>query len=175
MAFFLLNFLSKFIDMYHMDTVLSLIVLVFEMLKIPKTKVEARFLKKLDFVTNKCLALNAFKKCPRTTENLSKYTALQLCVTVMCITVMCTNFLIILYILQSYSSELYWLTRCIAHKSNSLVNSKIIYVMHLLMLKRLMLHFTNPLVYIVLKFYVVSLTSCNFNILKVETQSLQVC
>ena len=50
--FFLLNFLSKFIDMYCMDTVLSLILLVFEMLKIPKTKVEAHFLKKLDFVTN---------------------------------------------------------------------------------------------------------------------------
>ena len=33
-----------------MDTVLSLI----EMMKIPKTKVEAYFLKKLDFVTNKC-------------------------------------------------------------------------------------------------------------------------
>ena len=36
--------------MYRMDTVLSLILLVFEMLKIPKTKVEAHFLKKLDFV-----------------------------------------------------------------------------------------------------------------------------
>ena len=64
--------------MYRMDTVLPLILLVFEMLKIPKTKVEAHFLKKLDFVTNKCLALDAFGKCPRTTENLSKYTALQL-------------------------------------------------------------------------------------------------
>ena len=61
--------------MYRMDTVLSLIVLVFEMLKIPKTKV-AHFLKKLDFITNKCLALDAFGKCPWATENLSKYTAL---------------------------------------------------------------------------------------------------
>ena len=34
---------------------------------------------------------------------------------------------------------------------------------HLLTLKRLMLHFTNPLVNIPLRFYVVSLTSCNFN------------
>ena len=87
--------------MYRMDTVLSLILLAFEMLKIPKTKVEAHFLKKLDFVTNKCLALDAFGKCPRTTENLSKYTALQLSQYI----VMCTNFLIISYILQSYPSK----------------------------------------------------------------------
>ena len=87
--------------MYRMDTVLSLILLVFEMLKIPKTKVEAHFLKKLDFVTNKCLALDAFGKCPRTTENLSKYTALQLSQYI----VMRTNFLIISYILQSYPSK----------------------------------------------------------------------
>ena len=58
--------------MYRMDTVLSLILLVFEMLKIPKTKVEAHFLKKLDFVTNKCLALDAFRKCRRAIENLLK-------------------------------------------------------------------------------------------------------
>ena len=87
--------------MYRMDTVLSLILLVFEMLKIPKTKVEAHFLKKLDFVTNKCLALDAFGKCPRTTENLSKYTALQFSQYI----VMCTNFLIISCILQSYPSK----------------------------------------------------------------------
>ena len=54
--------------MYRMNTVLSLILLVFEILKIPKTKTEAHFLKKLDFVTNKCLALDAFGKCPRTKE-----------------------------------------------------------------------------------------------------------
>ena len=47
--------------------------------------------------------------------------------------------------------------------------------MHLLTLKRLTLHFTSPLVNVALKFYVVSLTSCNFNFLKVETQSVQVC
>ena len=63
--------------MYRMDTVLSLILLVSEMLKIPRAKVEAHFLKKLSFRTNKCLAQNAFGKCPRTTENLSKYTALR--------------------------------------------------------------------------------------------------
>ena len=62
--------------MYHMATVFSLILLVFEMLNIPKTKAEAHFLKKLDFVTNKCLAQDAFGKCSRTTESLSKYTAL---------------------------------------------------------------------------------------------------
>ena len=44
--------------MYQMDTVLSLILLVFEMSEIPKTQVEAHFLKKLNFVTNKCLALD---------------------------------------------------------------------------------------------------------------------
>ena len=84
--------------MHHLDTVLSL---VFEMLKIPKTNVEAHFLKKFHFVTNKCLALDAFGKCPRTTENLSKHTALQLSQYI----VMCTNFLIISYILQSYPSK----------------------------------------------------------------------
>ena len=47
--------------------------------------------------------------------------------------------------------------------------------MHLLTLKNLALHFTNPLVNLALKFYVVSLTSCNFNFLKVETQNVQVC
>ena len=86
--------------MYRIDTVLPLTLLVFEMLKIPKTKVETHFLKKLDFVINKCLALDAFEKCPRTIENHSKYTALQLSQYI----VMCTNFLI-LYILQSYPSK----------------------------------------------------------------------
>ena len=42
--------------MYCVDAVLSLILLVSEMLEIPKAKVEAHFLKKLAFVTNKCLA-----------------------------------------------------------------------------------------------------------------------
>ena len=39
-----------------MDTVLSLILLVYEMLKIPRVKIKAHFLKKLAFVTNKWLA-----------------------------------------------------------------------------------------------------------------------
>ena len=60
-----------------MDTVLSLTLLVSAMLKIPRAKVGAYFLKKLAFVTNKCLAQDAFGKCPRTTENLSKYTAIR--------------------------------------------------------------------------------------------------
>ena len=63
--------------MYRMDILLSLILLVSEMLKIPKTKIEAHFLKKTDFVNSKCLAQEAFEKCPSTTENLSKHTALQ--------------------------------------------------------------------------------------------------
>ena len=63
--------------MYHMDTVLSLILLVSEMLKIQRAKVEAHFFKKLAFVTNKFLAQDVFGKCTRTTENLSKYTAVR--------------------------------------------------------------------------------------------------
>ena len=63
--------------MYGMDTVLPLILLVSEMLKIPRVKVEAHFLKKLAFVTNKCLAQDSFGICPWTTENVSKYTAVR--------------------------------------------------------------------------------------------------
>ena len=58
--------------MYRMDTALPLILLVSERLKIPRTEVEAHFLKKLAFVYNKCLAQDAFGECPRTTESLSK-------------------------------------------------------------------------------------------------------
>ena len=54
-----------------MDSVRSLIQLVSEMLKIPRDKVEAHFLKKLTFVINKCFAQDAFGKYPSTTENLS--------------------------------------------------------------------------------------------------------
>ena len=46
--------------MYHMDTALSLILLVSEMQKIPGHKFEAHFFKKLGFVTKKCLAQDAF-------------------------------------------------------------------------------------------------------------------
>ena len=73
--------------MYRMDAVF-LILLVSDVLKIPKIKVEAHFLNKLNFVTNKCLTRDAFEKCPRTTENLSKFTALQLSQYI----VMCTNY-----------------------------------------------------------------------------------
>ena len=75
LTFFLLNFLSKFIDNYRIDTVLSL--LVSEILKIPRDKVEAYFLKKLAYVTKKCFAQDAIRKSTRTTEYLSKYTALR--------------------------------------------------------------------------------------------------
>ena len=77
MSFFLLNFLSKFIDMHRMVTILSIILLVSEMLEIQRAKVEAHFLKKLAFVTNKCLAEDAFRKCPRTRENHWEYTAVR--------------------------------------------------------------------------------------------------
>ena len=83
--------------MYRMDILLSLILLVSEKLKIPKTKIEAHFLKKIDFVNNKCSAQEAFEKCPSTTENLSKHTALQFSQYI----VMITNFLIISCILQT--------------------------------------------------------------------------
>ena len=83
--------------MYRMDILLSLILLVSEKLKIPKTKIEAHFLKEIDFVNNKCLAQEAFEKCPSTTENLSKHTALQFSQYI----VMITNFLIISCILQT--------------------------------------------------------------------------
>ena len=63
--------------MYRMDTVLSLMLLVSEMLKILRAKVEAHFLNKFALVANKCLAQGPFGKCPRTIENLSKYTAVR--------------------------------------------------------------------------------------------------
>ena len=63
--------------MYRMDTLLSLILQVSEMLKIPRAKVEAHFFKKFTFVTNKCLAQDHFGKRPRTAENLSKYTLVR--------------------------------------------------------------------------------------------------
>ena len=39
-----------------MDTVLSMILLVSDMLKVPRAKLEANFLKKLTYVTNNYLA-----------------------------------------------------------------------------------------------------------------------
>ena len=48
--------------MYHMDTTLSLILFFSKMLKIPRAKVEAHFLKKLAFVTSKCYAFISDKK-----------------------------------------------------------------------------------------------------------------
>ena len=53
------------------------VALVSEMLKMSRATVEAHFFKKLYFVTNKCLAQDAFGECPRTTENLSKYIAVR--------------------------------------------------------------------------------------------------
>ena len=49
--------------MFGKDTVLSLILLVSEMQKNTKAKVEAYVLKKLVFVTNKYLAQEVFGKC----------------------------------------------------------------------------------------------------------------
>ena len=60
-----------------MDITLSVTRLIFEMLKIPKAKVEAHFLKKLPFLNNKSLVQYVFGKYPRTTKNLSKYTRVR--------------------------------------------------------------------------------------------------
>ena len=64
--------------MYRTNNALSFDFIFFsEMLKFPSVKVESHFLKKLAFVINKCLAQHAFGKFPRTTENLSKHTAVS--------------------------------------------------------------------------------------------------
>ena len=52
--------------MYRVDTMLSLILLISKILKIPRAKVEAHFLKKLAFVTK--LAQDAFGEYTRTTH-----------------------------------------------------------------------------------------------------------
>ena len=76
--------------MYRMDTVLSLILLFFEMLNIPRSKVEAHFLKKLVFVTNKCL--KKMSKANRKPFEIHSSTRI----------IACIDFLIFSYILQSY-------------------------------------------------------------------------
>ena len=83
--------------MYRMGTVLGSVGS--EMLKIPRTKVEVHFLKKLAFATNKCLTQDAFGKCPRAdnTKPFKIHSSIRI--------VMCTNFIIISYILQSYPSK----------------------------------------------------------------------
>ena len=80
---------------------------------------------------------------------------------------MYTNSLIISYILQSYPSkwaisvtEIHCPKEAVPKLNSS---SRTIYVMDLLTLKRLTLHFTNLLVNEAFKFYVVSLTLYNFN------------
>ena len=75
MTYFLLDFQSKFTDMYRLGIKLSMTLLLSEMLKIPRAKVQVYFLKKLGFATTKCLAQDAFGKCHKTTKNLSKYAA----------------------------------------------------------------------------------------------------
>ena len=84
--------------MGRMDTVLSLILLVSEMLKYPWAKVEAHFLMKLAFVNNKCLFTRCLRKMSKDNRKLFKiHSSTQI--------VMYTNFLIILHILQIYSSK----------------------------------------------------------------------
>ena len=95
-----------------MDSVFPLILLVSEMLKTARTNVEVHFLKKLAFVTKKCLAQDAFAKCPRTTENYSKYTAVreQLCPQIFLFS--CNKAILV--------SKLYRLPICIAPYKQSL-------------------------------------------------------
>ena len=71
---FSVKFSVNFVGMYRKDNVLTLVLLVFEMLRIPSAKVDAHFPKKLSFVANKGLAQDAFGKYPRAIKNLSKYT-----------------------------------------------------------------------------------------------------
>ena len=80
-----------------MDTVLSLILLVSEMLKIARAKIETPFYKKLAFVTN-----NVWHKMPsenvqgqqKTFQNTQQYANSNV-----------HKFLIISYILQNYPSK----------------------------------------------------------------------
>ena len=157
--------------MYRMDSVLYLILLVSEMLKIQRAKVEVYFLKKFYFATNKCLAQDAFGKCPKTTENLSKYTAVreQLCAQIFLLSLIFYKSILV--------SELYWLPRCISPYKQSLkiymgqcisvtniAHLLEIYVIQLSMLKRLTLDFTRSMFNFI-----------QFQLLKVKTQSAQVC
>ena len=77
--------------MYLINTMLSLILLVAEMLKIPRVKVEALFLKKIAFVTNKYL-VQRMPKDNRKPFKIHSSTPI----------VACTDFLIFSYILQSF-------------------------------------------------------------------------
>ena len=95
MTYFLLNFLPKFIYMYRMDSVRSLIQLVSEMLKIPRDKVEAHFLKLTYFCNQQMFRT-------RCLWEISKYNRKPFIIHSSTRIVICTKFLIISYILQSY-------------------------------------------------------------------------
>ena len=80
--------------MFRKDTVLPLILLIFEMLKISRAKVEIHFLKKT-CICNECLGQEAFGKCPKITENLSKCTVVrELCAQVYLVFIILYIFLI---------------------------------------------------------------------------------
>ena len=78
--------------MYCMDTVLSLILLISEMQKIPRAKYEARFLKKLAFVTGNW----KMPKDNRKPFKIHSSTRIDICYFFI---------IIITYILQSYPSK----------------------------------------------------------------------
>ena len=80
---------------------------------------------------------------------------------------------------ESYKM-LYRLPRCIAPYKQSLSQLKNNLRDAFINVKKINVTFTNPLVNVALKFYVISSTSCNFNFQvkiqsQVETQSVQVC
>ena len=100
--------------MYRIDTESSLILLVSEMLNFPRVKFETHLLRKLAFLANKYLGQDRFRESLRTTENLSKYTAVREKL----------RSQIFLYSRIIYKailvSELYWLPRCIVSYKQSL-------------------------------------------------------
>ena len=83
--------------MYRMDTVLSLILLVSEMLKIPRLKVAAHFLQTC-FYNQQKFSTRYLRKMPKDNKKPFKiHSSTRI--------VMCTNFLIFSYVLLSYPSK----------------------------------------------------------------------
>ena len=101
------------------------------MLKIARTKIKGHFLKKIAFVTKKCLAQDVFGECLNTQQYANTY-------------VHKFSYIFCIFYKSILRSEPYQLPICIVHIISPWFNSKIIYVMHLSALKRLTLHFTNP-------------------------------
>ena len=143
MPFFSVKFLSKFMYIYHMDIVLSLILIVSQMLKLPRAKVEVHFLNKFVFVINKCLAQDPFRN--RKPFKIHRITR----------RVMCTIFLFSVYFNAILLSELYLLSRCPSPYKQSLSQFKNNLRDAFTNAEKIDVTFTNPLVNEALKFCVV--------------------